>query len=120
WRRSSEYDSDAVCISTKLTVLSLRQLADGVLLCDRWRCGLQPNQKIRLAGASGLSTDQDVWSKQQPACLNRNCVPVRRVEGFISPEAIYRGSFCVGGTYSLGGAAPCPKKYCSICLTMTS
>jgi hypothetical protein len=24
------------------------------------------------------------------------------------------------GTYSLGGAAPSPKKYCSICLTMTS
>src|SRR5580704_6324370 len=30
------------------------------------------------------------------------------------------GYFCTGGTYSLGGAAPSPKKYCSICLTMAS
>jgi hypothetical protein len=28
--------------------------------------------------------------------------------------------FCAGGTYSLGTAEPSPKKYCSICLTMTS
>lgn len=28
--------------------------------------------------------------------------------------------FSTGGTYSLGGAAPSPKKYCSICLTITS
>src|SRR5579862_3701342 len=26
--------------------------------------------------------------------------------------------FAAGGTYSLGGAAPSPKKYCSICLTI--
>src|ERR1700757_2520251 len=43
-----------------------------------------------------------------------------RYAGFVAGGGARATSHDAGGTYSLGGAAPSPKKYCSIWRTMTS